>query len=594
MLSAIEAWENYKITNVAAATFASEHEDKSVDDEMCDLLAAISCQALIRRCLASKEVEILRQLQRDVSASVIQANWRGYAATMSYKRNVEAATKCQAFIRRRLAAKEVAIESWPVYKPADNDVEMWLAIKDWRDYGNVKLNVSHNLKAAPKRLSVKCYKCGKYGHKVLNCPADDREMLSAIMFWENYKHVDKVVTCVSSDLDMLSAIEAWENYKITNVAAATFASEHEDKSVDDEMCDLLAAISCQALIRRCLASKEVEILRQLQRDVSASVIQANWRGYAATMSYKRNVEAATKCQAFIRRRLAAKEVAIESWPVYKPADNDVEMWLAIKDWRDYGNVKLNVSHNLKAAPKRLSVKCYKCGKYGHKVLNCSADDHEMLSAIMFWQNYKAMGKDVACVSDLEMLKAIKRRENYYQIKQDHDFQMFSAMEASHEYKPTDPDSDLEMLKAIKRWRNYNQQYVNGLHATTKLVNECRALKTFSSNDLMKMDKEVLIWYKERDLFVPGVGHKSADVPGVEHKSVDDDLEMLSAIEAWSAYKTSGHCSDVEMLLAIESWSDYDHFEQDMTRGQATTKLVNLWQALKTFCAIDLLEMDVLN
>ena len=136
--------------------------------------------------------------------------------------------------------------------------------------------------------------------------------------------------------------------------------------------------------------------------------------------------------------------------------------------------------------------------------------------------------------------------------------------------------------------------MNGLHATTKLVNECRALKTFSSNDLMKMDKEVLIWYKERDLFVPGVGHKSADVPGVEHKSVDDDLEMLSAIEAWSAYKTSGHCSDVEMLLAIEAWSDYDHFEQDMTRGQATTKLVNLWQALKTFCAIDLLEMDVLN
>ena len=304
--------------------------------------------------------------------------------------------------------------------------------------------------------------------------------------------------------------------------------------------------------------------------------------------------AATKCQAFIRRRLAAKEVAIESWPVYKPADNDVEMWLAIKAWRDYGNVKLNVSQNSKAAPKRLLVKCYKCGKYGHKVLNCSADDREMLSAIMFWQNYKAMGKDVACVSDLEMLKAIKRRENYYQIKQDHDFQMFSAMEASHEYKPTDPDSDLEMLKAIKRWRNYNQQYVNGLHATTKLVNECRALKIFSSNDLMKMEKEVLLWYKKRDLFVPGVGHKSADVPGVEHKSVDDDLEMLSAIEAWSAYKTSGHCSDVEMLLAIEAWSDYDHFEQDMTRGQATTKLVNLWQALKTFCAIDLLEMDVLN
>ena len=212
----------------------------------------------------------------------------------------------------------------------------------------------------------------------------------------------------------------------------------------------------------------------------------------------------------------------------------------------------------------------------------------MLSAIKRWTNYNQQYlnglqateaietchdcKPTDRDSDLDLLLAIKRWKNY---------NLEGAIEACHDYKPTDHNSDLEMLSAIKRWTNYNQQYLN-------VVDECQALKTFSpnENDLIKMEGEVLAWHKGRDLFVPVAGHN--------YNTVDDDLEMLSAIQAWSDYKPKDHDSDVEMLLAIEAWRDYDHFEQEMTSLQATTKLVNLWQALKTFCAIDLIEMEVLN
>ena len=69
------------------------------------LLAAIKCQASIRRGLATKEVENLRQLRRVASATVIQANWRAYEAMTYYKQIKHDVTSLQATVRKLQAMK---------------------------------------------------------------------------------------------------------------------------------------------------------------------------------------------------------------------------------------------------------------------------------------------------------------------------------------------------------------------------------------------------------------------------------------------------------------------------------------------------------
>eukprot|EP00956_Cyclotella_meneghiniana_P006604 scaffold8727_cov62-Cyclotella_meneghiniana.AAC.3 len=182
MLKVVHSFNRQKRSSTIIATQWRVYKCKKEYQQI--IKAAIITQTIIRRCLALVKTKDLRQQRRILSATVIQANWRAYAAMMFYRRNRE--------------GKSQLLET-------------------------------------------------------PNC-------------------------CI-------------------------FTSQ-----ANTDMCAifLLAAIKCQASIRRGLATKEVENLRQLRRVASAIVIQANWRAYEAMTYYKQIKHDVTSLQATVRKWQAMK------------------------------------------------------------------------------------------------------------------------------------------------------------------------------------------------------------------------------------------------------------------------------------------------
>eukprot|EP00956_Cyclotella_meneghiniana_P037939 scaffold146935_cov31-Cyclotella_meneghiniana.AAC.1 len=133
------------------------------------------------------------------------------------------------------------------------------------------------------------------------------------------------------------------------------------------------------------------------------------------------------------------------------------------------------------------------------------------------------------------------------------------------------NDDVEILSAIKAWADFK-----GMHddveilSGTKGCHDNRNVQLNTTRNLTASLKR----FGGKCHKCGAYGHKALNCMATDH-------EMLSAVQHYKPYDKS----DVEMLLSIKT-RDHDHIEQILNSFQATTKLVNLCQALKTFCSID--------
>eukprot|EP00956_Cyclotella_meneghiniana_P031761 scaffold84521_cov70-Cyclotella_meneghiniana.AAC.1 len=202
----------------------------------------IICQNIARRRKARKE-------QSAAAAKTIQANWRAFIVSMQFVIMIRGFILLQSNHRRRLAEKQIRLQDEAALKIG----------QIWRKYS-----------ARMLYTSIIQATIGGNSFIISNLCADSATVIGtkwrSVRWQMAYEQLKgDIVVCQSSVRQHIAirktGLLRYEQYK---------------KNVE-------AAIKCQAFTRRCSATKEVETLRKLRRVASATVIQANWRAYEATM-----------------------------------------------------------------------------------------------------------------------------------------------------------------------------------------------------------------------------------------------------------------------------------------------------------------------
>ncbi|KAL7478901.1 hypothetical protein ACHAW6_004656 [Cyclotella cf. meneghiniana] len=238
----------------------------------------VVCQSVARRRSSKKKVDLVRSELRINAATVIQANWRAYSAMQKFGKTKSRILKSQATVRTWLAVRRLKLLSQQVS----------FALR--RYYGDLGCNyvtaVDVTLCQPMVRLQQQMAACtdiqtnwGVFAAKKCRLESKHR--------WRSEREGKQRMK--ASAVTKLTS--AWRRYYYQTTYKQT----------------VRYVITCQSIIRRDTAVKKVEKLRiERLMNCSTTLIQMQWRKFAAAKSFQRRRSAIIALQAAVRMWTAAR------------------------------------------------------------------------------------------------------------------------------------------------------------------------------------------------------------------------------------------------------------------------------------------------
>jgi len=232
----------------------------------------VTTQSIVRRFLAKNEAQELRRLkwakefvQKEVAATAIRAAYLGYSARIDYLVSISNIISSQCEARKWIARKRLAeLQHAQRERAATKIRAVYLGYIMRIDYLMTISDVIYVQKAVRMMLAMKEMRC----RQVQRAKDDGAATRIRAAFLGYIKRIDYILT-VSS------------------------------------------VITCQSVVRRRIAMKEFEKLRQIQREkeyVAARKIQSAHRGSLTRIDYNIKVTSIIMCQSVVRRMLGRNEL----------------------------------------------------------------------------------------------------------------------------------------------------------------------------------------------------------------------------------------------------------------------------------------------
>jgi IQ calmodulin-binding motif len=268
--------------------------------------AALKIQSFARRKIATrmlKNLNAAKQAQQtqanELSATVIQARWRAHAATIAYLMKKTSAVKIQTLTRRILAASCLKNLKAVHRKVQIRDASATVIQAQWRTYAAAKTFqeqvVCLAMIQASWRMNVtrKCY--FRAQHKAIIIQSLYRRWIAQKLILG--MAMENKATELQLHQELATIIQTrWRGY----VAARMY---QEKKVSVLEIQNFVRRISATSILKNLKTAQQAQQTHASK--ISATVIQARWRAFSAARTFqeKKNASSATTHDAATKEQL---------------------------------------------------------------------------------------------------------------------------------------------------------------------------------------------------------------------------------------------------------------------------------------------------
>ena len=284
MLSDVIVCQSVIRRRIATRKYKASVEGAVIIQKMCrgyieriyyqeDIADVVTCQAVVRRWSAMRQLKALKQLkwaqefvEKENAATKIRGAFLGYSERMNYLITVSNIITCQSMVRKWSATREVQV--------LRHENREWAATKMRAIFLGYQARIEYFITVSD----------------VITIQSAARKMIARKEF-----------------LARLQAKEAMEYAASTKIRSAWLGYIERMNFI----ITVSSVITCQSFVRRLLAKKEFNVLRQIQRakeDAAATKISSAYIGYITRMDYIVTVSSAITCQSIVRQLIARKEL----------------------------------------------------------------------------------------------------------------------------------------------------------------------------------------------------------------------------------------------------------------------------------------------
>mmetsp|Transcript_7630 Transcript_7630/g.15671 ORF Transcript_7630/g.15671 Transcript_7630/m.15671 type:complete len:1781 (+) Transcript_7630:812-6154(+) len=310
-------WLHYA-ASVIQATWRGAHDRLNYRLDVLDIVIA---QSAVRRKLARVEADKRRAARDNKSATIIQTQWRGTYARMSYQLYILVVIEIQNFFRKAMAKR--ALEQLKFERDTTCATHIQTAYRGYSD----RLNYTISVLAI---VDIQCYARRMIAKNETNRMREEKQALQL-------EHENLCATKIQS---------AWRGF--------------DDFS--RFVLFLNSVIVLQSNWRRMTVRNDYLIEREERRNRSATLIQKEWRGFVGLTSFRADLYSIIMVQSVFRRKTTCEVVEefrqsrryvaaafIQAWGRRLLGQKELEKHKAARtiqaSWRSY-DATMNFLHNL--------------------------------------------------------------------------------------------------------------------------------------------------------------------------------------------------------------------------------------------------------